>query len=59
MRERAIFFDFDGTLADTREDLAATVNHTRRDFSLEPLDAATIISYVGNGARKLLERAIP
>ena len=57
--ERAIFFDFDGTLADTRADLAATVNHTRRDFSLAPLDVETVISYVGNGARKLLERTIP
>ena len=56
---RAMFFDFDGTLADTRADLAATVNHTRRDFGLAPLDVDVIVSYVGNGARKLLERAIP
>ena len=55
----AIFFDFDGTLADTRADLAATVNHTRRDFDLPPLAVDTIMSFVGNGAKKLLARSIP
>ena len=27
----ALFFDLDGTLFDTREDLASTVNHVRSD----------------------------
>ena len=30
----AVFFDLDGTLFDTKADLAATVNHTRRDLGL-------------------------
>ena len=30
----AVFFDLDGTLFDTKADLAATVNHTRRDLVL-------------------------
>ena len=55
----AVFFDFDGTLFDTRADLAATVNHTRRDLGLAewPLDA--VVANVGQGARYLLEHSIP
>lgn len=55
----AIFFDFDGTLFDTRADLAATVNHTRRDLGLTELAVETAISFVGRGADYLLEHAIP
>lgn len=56
---KAIFFDLDGTLFDTRRDLAATVNHTRRDLGLAELSAETVIAYVGQGARYLLTHAIP
>ena len=55
----AVFFDIDGTLFDTRADLAATVNHTRRDFSLAELPVETVITHVGQGARYLLEHSIP
>ena len=55
----AIFFDFDGTLFDTRADLAATVNHTRRDLALPEWPVETVITHVGQGARYLLEHAIP
>ena len=54
----AIFFDLDGTLFDTRADLAATVNHTRRDLGLADLPADEVIVHVGRGARYLLEHAI-
>ena len=50
-------FDLDGTLADTILDIANSVNLTRRDYGLEPLAAELVVSYVGDGARKLLERA--
>ncbi len=53
-----IIFDLDGTLVDSREDLADAVNLTRRDFNLDLLSLETITSFVGNGARKLLERAL-
>lgn len=56
---KAIFFDLDGTLFDTRHDLAATVNHTRRDLGLAELSAETVITFVGQGARYLLTHAIP
>ena len=55
----AIFFDVDGTLFDTRADLAGGVNHTRRDLGLKELPEATVISHVGQGSRYLMEHAIP
>lgn len=55
---KAIFFDLDGTLFDTRADLAATVNHTRADLGLAALPVDEIISFVGHGARYLLSHAI-
>lgn len=59
MTETNLFaaFDLDGTLADTILDIANSVNLTRLDYGLEPLAAERVVSYVGDGARKLLERA--
>ena len=55
----ALFFDFDGTLFDTKADLAATVNHTRRDLGLAEWPEEQVIANVGQGARYLLENSIP
>ena len=55
----AVFFDFDGTLFDTKADLAATVNHTRRDLGLAEWPEDQVIANVGQGARYLLENSIP
>ena len=57
MKETAYFFDFDGTLFDTRGDLAATVNHTRRDYGLPELPAEAVIANVGLGAKYLLSQS--
>ena len=54
----AVFFDMDGTLIDSKADLAATVNHTRRDLGLAELPEETVIGFVGRGAGYLLEHAI-
>lgn len=54
-----IYLDFDGTIADTRADLAKAVNMTRAECGLAALPAEKIIECVGDGVRKLLERAIP
>ena len=43
----AVFFDLDGTLIDSRADLAATVNHTRRDLGLLELSQEDILAHVG------------
>lgn len=55
----ALFFDLDGTLFDTRADLAAAVNATRAALNLAPLALEEAIAHVGCGARRLLEGAIP
>ena len=55
----ACFFDMDGTIADTRADLAATVNHTRRELGLAELAQEEILAHVGQGAKYLLAHAIP
>ncbi len=55
----AVFFDIDGTLFDTRADLAATVNHTRADLGLEARPVDEVMRHVGLGARHLLANAIP
>ena len=55
----AVFFDLDGTLFDTKADLAATVNHTRRDLGLAEWPEERVIANVGQGAKYLLEHSIP
>ena len=55
----AVFFDMDGTVIDSRADLAATVNHTRRDLGLAELPQDQILCHVGHGAKYLLAHAIP
>ena len=55
----AVFFDIDGTLFDTKADLAATVNHTRRDLGLAEWPEEQVIANVGQGAKYLLEKSIP
>ena len=58
MRPPALLFDLDGTLADTLEDICATANAVREGFGLPsaPLDVAR--TWVGHGARWLLEQAL-
>lgn len=54
----AFLFDLDGTLADTLPDIAATTNHVRAVHDLPEVDLATVRSYIGDGARMLLQRAL-
>ena len=54
-----VMFDLDGTLADTGQDLADAVNHTRAHFSLPPLSEALVYSHVGRGVEHLLRRSLP
>ena len=55
----AVFFDMDGTLIDSRADLASAVNYTRTGLGLAPLPQEQVVGCVGCGARYLLENAIP
>lgn len=55
---RLAIFDLDGTLVDSVEDLAASVNHALRVVGLPRRDLDEIRGFVGEGARVLLERAV-
>lgn len=57
--DRAVLFDLDGTLIDSRADLATGVNLTRAELGYPPLDPGQVAGYVGDGVRKLLTRALP
>jgi phosphoglycolate phosphatase len=53
-----LIFDLDGTLVDTNADLAAATNYMRASFSLPPLTIEQVRSYIGEGARVLVQRAL-
>lgn len=55
---RALIFDLDGTLIDSKLDLALAVNATLAELGRPPLDHETIYSYVGSGAPALIARAL-
>jgi phosphoglycolate phosphatase len=50
----AVFFDLDGTLADTAPDLSAALNELLDEQGLALLDLATLRPYVSAGARGML-----
>ena len=54
-----VLFDLDGTLADTALDIAHALNVTLVEAGLPPHPIDTVVSYVGDGAAKLIERAVP
>ena len=59
MKFQALFFDLDGTLIDSAIDLANAVNRLRNHLQLPDLDQETALSFVGDGATRLIQRALP
>ena len=59
MTHKAVLFDLDGTLLDTLDDLADSVNVTLKSLGLptHPVDAYRY--FVGDGAEKMVRRALP
>jgi phosphoglycolate phosphatase len=55
---RLLAFDLDGTLIDSKLDLALSVNATLESMGREPLAQELIFSYVGQGAPRLIEQAL-
>ncbi len=55
---RVLIFDLDGTLIDSKLDLAQAVNATLEHMGRAPLDHESIYRMVGNGAATLLQRAL-
>ncbi len=53
-----LIFDLDGTLIDSKLDLAHAVNAARAHFGLPPLDLDTVGTYIGNGAPVLIRRSM-
>lgn len=53
-----VLFDLDGTIADTKNDLAGAANHALVQLGLPTHPVAEIASYVGGGLRLLLQRAM-
>lgn len=54
----AVIFDLDGTLIDSAPDIHASVNKMLVAEGQAPLDIATVISFIGNGLPKLVERVM-
>ena len=55
---RVFIFDLDGTLIDSKLDLALSVNATREKFGLGSLAHEIIFDYIGDGAPMLVRRAL-
>jgi phosphoglycolate phosphatase len=55
---RLIVFDLDGTLIDSRRDLADSTNEMLGAYGAAPLPADQVAMMVGEGARVLVERAL-
>ncbi len=55
---QAILFDLDGTLVDSVEDIRASVNALLAELGLPTRSRDEVLTWVGNGARMLVERAI-
>jgi phosphoglycolate phosphatase len=55
---RALIFDLDGTLIDSKQDLIRSVNAMLAEMGREPLHEDTVSSYIGHGAPRLVARAL-
>lgn len=53
-----VVFDLDGTLIDSAPDIRAAVNMMLAEQGVAPLALPTIVSFIGNGLPKLVERVM-
>ena len=54
-----VIFDLDGTLLNTLEDLKNSTNYALSQFRFPTHSTEDIRKFVGNGVKKLIERAVP
>ncbi len=59
MKYKLVIFDLDGTILNTLEDLADSVNHVLAQYGYPLHTLEEIRSFVGNGIRRLIERSVP
>ena len=57
--QEAVLFDLDGTLLDTLPDIRRFLNETLERFGYPTLSEAKTRAFLGSGAKKLVERALP
>ncbi|MDH5564140.1 MAG: HAD-IA family hydrolase [Nitrospirota bacterium] len=57
-RAEVLLFDFDGTLIDSKVDIATAVNLTLGDLGLPLRSEAEIFSFVGDGVKRLLRLSV-
>lgn len=55
----AVIFDLDGTLLNTLEDLKNSTNYALNELGFPKRSLEEVRCFVGNGVRKLIERAVP
>ena len=56
--KKFIIYDLDGTLVDTREDIARAVNHMLKAMGQPPMEQKTIEKYVGRGLHYLIQHCL-
>lgn len=56
---KAVIFDLDGTLLNTLDDLADSVNRTLQKFGFKTRTIDEIRNFVGNGVGLLIKRSMP
>lgn len=56
---RAVFFDLDGTLADSVEDLATATNYALSKYGFPKREVKQYRYFAGDGFAKMIERAMP
>ena len=52
-----VIFDLDGTLVDSAGDIAEALNRTLEDWQLARVPEATVLTWIGDGVRRLVEQA--
>lgn len=59
MKTKAVIFDLDGTLIDSLEDIALSMNDVLKEFNLPTHPLSAYNHFVGDGALYLVQRAVP
>jgi phosphoglycolate phosphatase len=59
MKHDVVIFDMDGTILDTLDDLAGSLNAALERSGLPRRTRGEVRRFVGNGVRKLVERGVP
>ena len=54
-----VIFDLDGTLLNTLDDLCDSTNYALKTHGMPARTIEEVRQFVGNGIRKLIERAVP